>query len=153
MYMTDFEICQSYRQAKYPQGQISVLAQLNSCRPKQIVRVLNKNGYQCKVPIKNTIEFDDKKEKISREQLEEIKILFNTDMTDGEIAKRYNISAYYVSSLFKKFVNPVKTRKQVLTDMKRNTVLSMSKRGFSQAEICRKLGLTRGLVCYYVSHA
>ena len=41
---SEFDICQSYRQAKQKNKQISILAQLNTCSRTDIVKILEKNG-------------------------------------------------------------------------------------------------------------
>ena len=40
MMMTEYEIKQAYRFAKYPNRQIKILAQLNACRTKEIRKIV-----------------------------------------------------------------------------------------------------------------
>ena len=40
MIMTEYEIKQAYRLAKYPNRQIKILAQLNACRTKEIRKIV-----------------------------------------------------------------------------------------------------------------
>lgn len=42
--MTDFEICESYRNAKKPGEQIKILADLNCCSTEDIFEILNRNN-------------------------------------------------------------------------------------------------------------
>ena len=42
--MTEFEICQSYREAKDPAAQIKILAQLNCCSTQYIRKILTDNN-------------------------------------------------------------------------------------------------------------
>lgn len=43
--MTADEICTSYRESKFPKGQVKILAQLNACSVGDIVDVLTDHGY------------------------------------------------------------------------------------------------------------
>ena len=42
--MTEFDICQMYRQAKDKREQIKILAELNATYPSRIIKILSKNG-------------------------------------------------------------------------------------------------------------
>ena len=42
--MSDYEICQSYRQAKDKRKQIFILAQLNTAYYSRIIKILKENG-------------------------------------------------------------------------------------------------------------
>lgn len=44
MQMTEQEICKEYREAKDPNRQLTILAQLNACGAGDIVAILEKNG-------------------------------------------------------------------------------------------------------------
>jgi len=44
MEMTIEDICKEYRTSKNRKDQINILAQLNSCRPMEIVEILKNNG-------------------------------------------------------------------------------------------------------------
>ena len=42
--MTDYEICYSYRTAKYKSRQIHIIAELNGTKDLEVIKVLTKNG-------------------------------------------------------------------------------------------------------------
>ena len=42
--MTEFEICQEFRQSKEPRKQIGILADLNVCSKREIAEILIRNG-------------------------------------------------------------------------------------------------------------
>lgn len=44
MQMTEYEICQSYREALNKTKQISILAELNACEKKAIIEIIHRNG-------------------------------------------------------------------------------------------------------------
>jgi len=62
MVMTDSEICSEYRQAKTPQKQIGILADMNCCDKREIVEILRANGetlpgnYVKKTPAEKAIQ-------------------------------------------------------------------------------------------------
>ena len=43
--MTDSEIVKMYREAKYPKEHIQIMADMNLCSKRQIIDILNDNGY------------------------------------------------------------------------------------------------------------
>ena len=46
--MSEWEICRDFEQAKDRREQIKILADMNSCRRSEIVKVLERNGFKCK---------------------------------------------------------------------------------------------------------
>ena len=44
MQMTEQEICKEYREAKDPNHQLTILAQLTTCKTEDIVEILTRNG-------------------------------------------------------------------------------------------------------------
>lgn len=81
MVMTDFEIRREYRQARYPEKQIAILAQLNGCHVNDIRDILN--GVSPKKPRKVFMHTSNE------DKLE----LYNQGMNDYEIGRALNIAS------------------------------------------------------------
>lgn len=69
MQMTEQEICKEYREAKDPNRQLTILAQLNTCEPGDILAILEKNGEPLK---KRPYQRNPKPEKEATKKEEEI---------------------------------------------------------------------------------
>ena len=68
MQMTEQEICKEYREAKDPNHQLTILAQLNTCKTEDIVEILTRNGETLR---KRPYQRNAKPEKITVKKKEE----------------------------------------------------------------------------------
>jgi hypothetical protein len=75
--MTDFEICRSYRNAINPSKQISILAQLNNCKPSAIREVLQRHGEATKLSKKHLVKDNEN----------ELMKLYSDGISDLKIAR------------------------------------------------------------------
>ena len=77
--MTDGEILRSYKTAKNPAAQIKVLAELNSCKPAEIVNVLISQGVDISAP-------SIKKPKNSSQFTGKLQVLYDQGLSDKAMA-------------------------------------------------------------------
>lgn len=117
-WMTDEEICTSYRDAANKGQQIGILAQLNATTPKAITAVLEKGGYRVgeKKEPQKTIPRGEKGKAWSAEEDARIAELHNAGMSGKAIGEVMGRSKY-----------AVQTRLQVLRN--RGEDLTRNKRG------------------------
>lgn len=99
MEMSNAEIVASYRQAKDPQKQIGILAQLNGCMPKAITSILEQEGV---IELAVITDTSWRKEAVKTEPLktrkaykrvdpDRIKELYDAGYTDAQIMEKMNI--------------------------------------------------------------
>ena len=77
--MTDGEILRSYKTAKNPAAQIKVLAELNSCKPAEIVNVLISQGVDISAP-------SAKKPKKPSQFTDKLQALYDQGLSDKAMA-------------------------------------------------------------------
>lgn len=89
MTMTEFEIVQMYRQAKYKEQQIPILAQLNLCSTDEIRDILIRHGE----PVKKKVRYFG----LTQEQKQMLIDLYRSDLPYGEISAQTGLSYYKVA--------------------------------------------------------
>lgn len=77
--MTDGEILRSYKEAKNPNAQIKVLADLNGCRPAEIVNILVGQGVDIAAP-------SVKRPKTSSQYADKLQALYDQGLSDKAMA-------------------------------------------------------------------
>ena len=96
MYMTDSEISVMYRQAKNPEEQVQILADLNGCRKRDMEIKLSELGLREPPEEKPTQHAEDRMPVWVRIDGEEIRSLYEQGLTDIAIAKALGHSLYAV---------------------------------------------------------
>ena len=92
MFMSEFEIISSYRQAKCKTQQINILAEMNLCERSDIIELLQLNG---EMPQKN---IGGVGQRWTEAECSRIERMFDANMTTKEIAAVYGFKPSVMSS-------------------------------------------------------
>jgi len=136
--MSEFEVLREYRQAKYPEKQITILAQLNGVRRGQIVEILRAGGER--------VEPRRSRGRISLNALRrsQAEKMIKEGCSDSEIARTLGVSRAAVTYLRRK--NGVRRSGARRPDYDWARALILWKEGKSDSEIAREIGSCRQTV-------
>lgn len=102
MNMTPEEICREYRQAKHKDKYIQILADMNLCKPQDILAILSDNGEISGVPAKDVRDRKMNKSRtkttpMPEEVVNDLIKLVEQGYSNTEIAERLGLTADQVS--------------------------------------------------------
>ncbi len=92
MFMSEFEIIASYRQAKCKSQQISILAEMNLCERSDIIELLQLNGEMPQKTINSVSQ------RWTEAECRNIERMLDANMTTREIAAIYGFKPSVMSS-------------------------------------------------------